>query len=267
MTNDLSANAFFDLVQYEHRHLFSDHGSVWEGLKELKSYLANYNWPTIPGWLPRNCPLDRVVVVHDGEFIDGDTCEILWSDDGGRPAVRRERRLLSGASVIMAGVVLAGDRFAFGNDVLIESGAMVTGPVVVGDGSEIRQGAYIRGNCLFGRRCVIGHVTEVKHTIFLDDAKAGHFAYLGDSILGNQVNLGAGTKMANLRFIGGAVKVRTPSGAIDTGLRKFGAILGDGVQTGCNSVTSPGTLLGKKSFLLPNVTSPSGFHPSHSVIR
>jgi len=113
----------------------------------------------------------------------------------------------------------------------------------------------------------VGHVTEVKHSIFLDDAKAGHFAYLGDTILGREVNLGAGTKMANLRFTGGDVPVRTPDGTLGTGLRKLGAILADQVQTGCNSVTNPGTLLGKRSMLMPNTTAPSGYHPPGSLIR
>jgi len=101
----------------------------------------------------------------------------------------------------------------------------------------------------------------------MDDAKAGHFAYLGDSILGNRVNLGAGTKMANLRFTGGEVPIRTPDGTISSGLRKLGAVLGDDVQTGCNSVTNPGTLIGKGSVLMPNTTSPSGYHPPNSLIR
>ncbi len=102
---------------------------------------------------------------------------------------------------------------------------MLKGPAVIGDHTEIRQGAYIRGYCLTGARCVIGHTTEVKHAVFLDDAKAGHFAYLGDSILGNRVNLGAGTKLANLRFHGDEVRIRTPDGQVPTGLRKFGAIM------------------------------------------
>jgi NDP-sugar pyrophosphorylase family protein len=113
----------------------------------------------------------------------------------------------------------------------------------------------------------VGHVTEVKHSIFFNGAKAGHFAYLGDSILGNAVNLGAGTKLANLRFTGGEVPVRTPNGTMATGLKKLGAIMADEVQTGCNSVTNPGTLLGKKTMLLPNTTAPSGYHPPNSLIK
>jgi NDP-sugar pyrophosphorylase family protein len=179
----------------------------------------------------------------------------------GKMRVFRNDVLLEGASLIMAGVILDGGPLSLGKGVLIESGAFVKSPVILGDCTEVRQGAYLRGYCLAGKRCVIGHVTEVKHSIFLDDAKAGHFAYLGDSILGNQVNLGAGTKLANLRFTGGDVPVRTKEGLVSTGLRKFGAILGDHVQTGCNSVTNPGALLGKKS------TAPSGYHADSSLIR
>ncbi|MCD6389932.1 MAG: hypothetical protein J7L69_11015, partial [Desulfobulbaceae bacterium] len=151
--------------------------------------------------------------------------------------------------------------------VLIEAGALIKSPAIIGDWTEIRQGAYLRGYCLVGRRCVVGHVTEVKHSIFLDDAKAGHFAYLGDSILGNEVNLGAGTKLANLRFTPGDVQIRTADKPVSTGLRKLGAILADHVQTGCNSVTNPGTLLGRKSILMPNTTAPSGLHRPSSLIR
>ncbi|RWX45246.1 N-acetylglucosamine-1-phosphate uridyltransferase (contains nucleotidyltransferase and I- patch acetyltransferase domains) [Candidatus Electrothrix aarhusensis] len=125
----------------------------------------------------------------------------------------------------------------------------------------------MRGYCLTGKCCVIGHTTEVKHSIFLNDAKAGHFAYLGDSILGNDANLGAGTKFANLRFLPGNVQVKTDKGLLDTGLRKLGAILGDRVQTGCNSVTNPGTLIGPDSILMPNTTADSGFHSSKKIIR
>ena len=114
---------------------------------------------------------------------------------------------------------------------------------------------------------MVGHTTEVKHTVFLNDAKAGHFNYLGDSVLGNNVNLGAGTKFANLRFLPGNVQVRTKKGSIDSGLRKFGAILGDGAQTGCNSVTNPGTLIGSEGIVMPNITAPSGYHRGRSIIR
>ena len=167
----------------------------------------------------------------------------------------------------MAGAVLMGEGIRIGEGVLVEPGALIKGPALIGDLSEIRQAAYLRGYCVIGRRCVVGHATEVKHSVFLDDAKAGHFAYLGDSILGCDVNLGAGTKCANLRFLPGNVMVGTESGRVDSGLRKLGAILGDRVQTGCNSVTSPGTVMGPDSLLLPNATAASGVHPAKSLLR
>lgn len=145
--------------------------------------------------------------------------------------------------------------------VLIDSGAIVEptafiqGPCYIGPGTEVRHGAYIRGMVYAGRDCVIGHTTEVKGSIFFDEAKAGHFAYVGDSILGRNVNLGAGTKLANLPLRRGEVRVRHPksTGILKTGLYKFGALLGDDAQTGCNAVLSPGTLLLPKTAVLPCV--------------
>jgi len=264
----LTANSFFELADYDHRQLFSVNEPVWVALRDLKEYLGDYSFLRLPKEIEPSAPLPRTLVLHEGEVYAGADLTIVYGDvTKGGLKVSRAGCELAGATVLMAGAVLHGECFAFGRGVLVEPGAYIAGPTVIGDYSEVRQGAYLRGNCLVGKRCVVGHVTEVKHAIFLDDAKAGHFAYLGDSILGNQVNLGAGTKMANLRFVKGNVRVRTPAGTLDSGLRKFGAILGDQVQTGCNSVTNPGTVIGRRSFLLPNTTAPSGYHPENSMLR
>jgi len=268
MTTLLTANSFFDLAACPHQQLFPATEPVWLALKNLKEYLGDYSCPRLPPEISPSVPLARTLVLHEGEVYAGPELAITCGDvTKGGLKVCRNGLELPGATVLMAGAVLHGERFVFGRGVLVEPGAFIAGPTVLGDWTEVRQGACLRGNCLVGKRCVVGHVTEVKHTIFLDDAKAGHFAYLGDSILGNQVNLGAGTKMANLRFVKGNVRVRTPEGTLDSGLRKFGAVLGDQVQTGCNSVTSPGSLIGRRSFLLPNTTAPSGYHPDNSMIR
>jgi hypothetical protein len=264
----LTTKSFFDLNNFDHRELFSQ-AYVWESLKNLKQYMSDFAYPEFKGaTLPYGEPLPETMVYIAGELVPAREFELKFGDAAkGELAVYQNGARLVGASIIMAGAVLSGPEIALGGGVLVETGAMLKAPTIIGDGSEVRQGAYIRGYCLAGRRCVIGHTTEVKHAIFLDDAKAGHFAYIGDSILGNQVNLGAGTKMANLRFTGGEVPIRTVDGVIASGLRKLGAILADGVQTGCNSVTNPGTLLGKKSMLMPNKTANSGYHPPHSLIR
>ncbi len=264
---NLTNASFFDLSRYAHASLFVAEEYPWQALARLKTYMAEYPWPQI-AWPQNHGPLPATLILHDTMLTEAADLTIEFGDaTKGRLRVLRNGTLLEGASVLMAGAVLAGGPLSIGKGVLVESGAFIKGPVIIGDQSEIRQGAYLRGHCLVGARCVVGHVTEVKHSIFLDDAKAGHFAYLGDSILGNGVNLGAGTKLANLRFTGGDVLVKTPAGPISSGLRKFGAILGDKAQTGCNAVTNPGTVLGKKSIVLPNTTAPSGWHTNNSLIR
>jgi UDP-N-acetylglucosamine diphosphorylase / glucose-1-phosphate thymidylyltransferase / UDP-N-acetylgalactosamine diphosphorylase / glucosamine-1-phosphate N-acetyltransferase / galactosamine-1-phosphate N-acetyltransferase len=265
----LSPASFFDLSGFAHRALFDGCVHVWDALKNLKSCMNGLDYaPLAHPRLQDGVPLPCHLILHDGRVEEAAGCVITWGDAlKGQLRVTRDGHELAGASVLMAGAVLIGNRIGIGKGVLIESGALIKEPAVIGDYTEVRQGAYVRGYCLTGSRCVIGHATEVKHSVFLNDAKAGHFAYLGDSILGGGANLGAGTKFANLRFLPGNVQIKTASGPLDSGLRKLGAILGDRAQTGCNSVTNPGTLLGKDCLLLPNVTAPSGFHPPKSVLR
>lgn len=167
--------------------------------------------------------------------------------------VSQDAYLLGKGIIIRAGAV-------------VEPGAYIKGPAYIGEGTHVRHGAYIRGNVIAGKNCVIGHATEIKHALMLDGAKAGHFAYVGDSILGHNVNLGAGTKLANLKVFRGNIHVYHRGEKINTGLRKFGAILGDGVEMGCNSVANPGTILGKKSVVYPCV-SVKGLHIDRAVIK
>lgn len=158
------------------------------------------------------------------------------------------------------------EEISIGKGSVVEPGAYIMGPCVIGENCEIRQGAYIRGNVIVGNHCVIGHTTEVKNSIFLNEAKAGHFAYVGNSILGNRVNLGAGTKCANLRFDEKNVPIVDGEKRFDSGLRKFGVIMGDDAQTGCNSVTNPGTIMGKGSALGPCATT-GGVIPKSYVVK
>ncbi len=265
----LSANSFFDLSSFQHPELFSGGDFVWTALDCLKDYMSGYSFPSLlhSPLIPDGVPLTTTVILHEGKILDGHGLEIHYGDTTkGGLLVKQDGQLLAGAAVIMAGAVLLGRAIEIGRGVLIESGALIKSPAIIGEMSEVRHGAYLRGYCLAGRRCILGHTTEIKHSIFLDDAKAGHFAYLGDSILGGNTNLGAGTKFANLRFLPGNVIIRLDNRRIDTGRRKFGAILGDNTQTGCNSVTNPGTVFAKSCILMPNTTAPSGYHPSGSLL-
>lgn len=165
---------------------------------------------------------------------------------------------------------------SIGPGTVIEDGVCIMGPTVIGRDCEIRQGAYIRGHCLMGNECVLGHASELKHSIMLDEAKAPHFAYLGDSILGNNVNLGAGTKLSNLTVSSvkdhetgqrPTVRLRLGNDTIDTGLAKLGAIIGDNAQTGCNAVTNPGTLIGKNTLVYANTSVAKGLVPENSIVK
>jgi bifunctional UDP-N-acetylglucosamine pyrophosphorylase/glucosamine-1-phosphate N-acetyltransferase len=150
----------------------------------------------------------------------------------------------------------------------IEEGTWIAGPAIVRAGAEVRFGAYVRGNVIVCSGAVVGHDTEAKHAIFLPGAKAGHFAYVGDSILGRNANLGAGTKLGNVKIDMGRknLRIRVNGEVVDTGMRKMGAILGDEVSLGCNTVTSPGTLIGRRSLGYP-LASLSGVIPPNSIIK
>lgn len=148
-------------------------------------------------------------------------------------------------------ILINPSQISIGKGSVIEPGSYIKGPCVIGERCTVRHGAYIRGEVLTGNDCVIGHTTELKRVIFLNGVHAAHFAYVGDSILGNRVNLGAGTKCANLRLDGQPVLVFQGGQRYATGMRKLGAILGDDVQIGCNAVTNPGTLLGPKVVCFP----------------
>jgi len=138
--------------------------------------------------------------------------------------------------------------------------ATLIGPAYIGADTEIRPGAFVRGNVIVGERCVLGNASEFKNCVLLDRVQAPHFNYVGDSILGNGAHLGAGAICSNLRLDKGEVKARVPSGLVATGLRKFGAVLGDDVEVGCNAVLNPGSLLGRGSRVMP-VTSFGGYLP------
>lgn len=169
--------------------------------------------------------------------------------------------------VLPAGVHLLEGPVALGAGCRIEPGVVMRGPVVIGDGCEIRTGAYLRGNVVLGKGCVVGAHSEVKRAILLDGAHAPHQNYVGDSILGRGVNLGAGTILSNVKNIGREVGFSHGGETVHTGLRKLGAILGDACRTGCNTVLNPGVLMGPGCVTYPNVALRSGFYPTGTLIK
>jgi NDP-sugar pyrophosphorylase family protein len=153
-----------------------------------------------------------------------------------------------------------------GPGTVIEQGAMIKGPAWIGEGCEIRSGCYIRENVIVGSGCVLGNSCEFKNSILLDEVQVPHFNYVGDSILGYRSHLGAGAILSNVKLDRGEITVQTPTGFLPTGLRKFGAIIGDHAEIGCNSVLNPGSIIGRRSILYPG-TQWRGVAPANSLVK
>lgn len=145
-----------------------------------------------------------------------------------------------------------GARVHIGEGTIVEHGAYIEGPTWIGKNCLVRSGAYVRGNVIAGDNCGLGNSSEFKNCLLLDHVEAPHFNYVGDSILGYKAHLGAGAILSNLRLDRGEVFVRDANGEKHaTGLHKFGAIIGDRTEIGCNSVISPGSLLGRECIIHP----------------
>ena len=151
------------------------------------------------------------------------------------------------------------EKIYIGEGTVVEAGAYICGPCWIGNNCRIRHGAYIRGGSIIDSDAVVGHATEVKNSIFLNGAKAAHFAYVGDSILGAGVNLGAGVKCANVRLDQQVVYIKLSGKKINTGQKKLGSIIGDFSQIGCNSVLNPGTCVERK-FICHPLSNIGGYH-------
>ena len=162
--------------------------------------------------------------------------------------------------------VTIGPDVSIGEGTVIEDGVMIKGPAIIGKNCEIRHNAYIREYVVIGNGCVIGNSCEFKHCLLFNQCLAPHFNYVGDSILGHRAHLGAGVKISNVKLVPGNVMVEVEGVLVDSGLRKFGALLGDRAEIGCNSVLNPGSIIGRDSLVYPN-TSWRGVLPSNHVAK
>src|SRR5215471_20107107 len=151
------------------------------------------------------------------------------------------------------GVAYIGEQVFIGQGTVVEDGAMIKGPAIIGRNCQIRHNAYLREHVILGDHCVVGNSSELKNALLFNHAVAPHFNYIGDSILGHKAHLGAGVKIANIKLVPENVKVEVNGRAVDTGLRKFGALLGDETDIGCNAVLNPGSIIGRGSVLYPNI--------------
>lgn len=161
---------------------------------------------------------------------------------------------------------LIGDRVVLGEGTVVEAGAMIKGPALIGKNCQIRHNAYIRENVLIGNDCVIGNSSELKNVLLFNGAQVPHFNYLGDSVLGHKAHVGAGVIASNLKSLPGNVRVEWDGRVYDTGLRKFGALIGDGAEVGCNTVLNPGSILGRAAVIYPGVNW-RGVLPPNSIAK
>lgn len=166
-----------------------------------------------------------------------------------------------------AGAAHIGDNVQIGEGTVLEPGVMIVGPAIIGRNCVLRHNAYLRENCLIGDQCVIGNSCEVKNSMLFNGAQVPHFNYVGDCVLGHKAHLGAGAALSNLKLDGSTVWVEGENGQpMDTGLRKFGALLGDYTDIGCNAVLNPGSVIGRHSMVYPNL-SWRGYLPANMIAK
>lgn len=234
----------FDLAQTEHAKIFDGCQFAWDALKKIESYIATHLKPA----LRNRC--DGVAFISDNVFI--------------------------------------------GEGTVVEDGAMIKGPAIIGRNCQIRHNAYIRENVIIGDGCVVGNSSELKNALLFNGAQVPHFNYVGDSILGHKAHLGAGVICSNLKSLPGNVIVTScklqvesfkgsaseklatsnqpstfnlqPETNIDTGLRKFGAMVGDGAEVGCNTVLNPGSIIGRGAIIYPAVNW-RGILPANMIAK
>jgi NDP-sugar pyrophosphorylase family protein len=148
---------------------------------------------------------------------------------------------------------MIGEMVFLGEGTIVAAGACIEGPAIIGRNCQIRHNAYIRAQVIVGDNCVVGNACELKNALLFNDCQVPHFNYVGDSILGHHAHLGAGVVLSNFKSLPGNVTVQHGDDKIDTGLRKFGALIGDHTEIGCNSVLNPGSIIGRGSVIYPNI--------------
>ncbi|HKM03684.1 MAG TPA: UDP-N-acetylglucosamine pyrophosphorylase [Lachnospiraceae bacterium] len=159
-----------------------------------------------------------------------------------------------------------GDNVWISKTAIIFPSAYIHGPAIIDEEAEIRHCAFIRGNAIIGKGAVVGNSTELKNVILFNKVQVPHYNYVGDSILGYKAHMGAGSITSNVKSDKTLVMVRSCDEIIGTGIKKFGAMIGDEVEVGCSSVLNPGTVIGRNSDIYP-LSSVRGFIPENSIFK
>lgn len=188
---------------------------------------------------------------HFRSFFDPEVAPWLWLKQIG-PALKAQGLALWAGEKSPA-LQIEGEVYIHPSVKLPSYGTLI-GPIWIGPGTKLLPGCFLRGNVIVGADCTVGHNAEIKNSLLMDRVQVPHRPYIGDSILGTGAHLGAGVVLSNLRLDQKNITLRLPGGVtVDSGLRKFGALLGDGAEVGCNSVLNPGTILGKRALVTPSI--------------
>ena len=167
----------------------------------------------------------------------------------------------------MVGKPFIGERVFVGEGTIVEHGAMIKGPAWIGANCHVRNGCYVRENVIVGDGATLGNSCEFKNSLLFNGAQVPHFNYVGDSILGHKAHLGAGVILSNVKLDHGEIAVEAADGArVMSGLKKFGAVLGDGAEVGCNAVLNPGSVVGRRSVVYPGAQW-RGVLPADSIAK
>jgi len=211
--------------------------------------------------------LDLSQTAHAALFTEAEGEEVWQVLPKIGPYLReRLARLGAGVHGKKLGEPYIGPEVYIGAGTVIEPGAVIKGPAWIGENCEIRTGAYIRENVIVGDGAVLGNSCEFKNCLLFNGCQVPHYTYVGDSILGYKAHLGAGVILSNFKLTGDEISIRAEGGPVKTGLRKFGAIVGDRAEVGCQAVINPGSILGREVLIYPGVVW-SGVLAERTVVK
>jgi UDP-N-acetylglucosamine diphosphorylase / glucose-1-phosphate thymidylyltransferase / UDP-N-acetylgalactosamine diphosphorylase / glucosamine-1-phosphate N-acetyltransferase / galactosamine-1-phosphate N-acetyltransferase len=256
----LGPHAFFDLSQFAHRAIFDGVEYVWEALAHIPAYVDTFF---------AHLDLDHRVAgeVEPGTLIVGERITVASGAVVEAGVQIRGRDIYIGpGAVLEAGAYLKGEKIYIGPGALVERAWLKGQRILVDRGAKVLVNTRLRDNVIIGEEAEAGFSADIKNAVFLPRATAAHFVYAGDSLVGRGVNLADKTTLSNLRHDGRAPRVRVGDDLVDTGLRKFGAVIGDGVRTGCVTTTNPGTLVGPGVWTYDH-TVLSGVIPANTIVK
>ncbi len=257
---DLRPEAYFDLSEFAHRALFDGKTYVWEALTAIGDY--------IDGFFATLTPNQQIEgQVEDGVIIQGERITIAPGAvvEAGVQIRGRDIVIAEGA-MLEAGAYLKGEKIYIGPGALVERAWLKGSRILVDRQAKVLVNTRLRDNVLLGEGAEAGFSADIKNAVFLPRSAAAHFVYAGDSLVGRGVNLADKTTLSNLRHDGKAPRVQVEGESLDTGVRKFGAVVGDGVRTGCVTTLNPGTLLGPGCWTYDH-TVLSGVILPHQIVK